>query len=188
MHGVLVTERCGHHARPRDTLLPAMFSVNIVLRTRTQKGWVRIPVRKTAKGKFIWDNPAAGIYYLEWYEDGKRKRHSAGVHPAEILEARRRKILELKGKAAENGRAVPPGTNEERPVPLAPTIDAYLNHLRLDQKLNTFRRYRSVLGNFRDHFAASVTSMKSPAATFSSTGIFAPPAFHPPSLSTAKSQ
>jgi len=130
-----------------------MFSVNIVLRTRTQKGWVRIPVRKTAKGKFIWDNPAAGIYYLEWYEDGKRKRHSAGVHPAEILEARRRKILELKGKAAENGRAVPPGTNEERPVPLAPTIDAYLNHLRLNQKLNTFRRYRSVLGNFRDHFA-----------------------------------
>jgi site-specific recombinase XerD len=131
----------------------AMFSVNVVLRTRTPKGWVRIPVRKTAKGKFIWDNPDGGIYYLEWYEDGKRKRHSAGVRPAEILEARRRKILELKGRAAENGRPVlPSGGNEERPVPLTPTIDAYLNHLQVNQRLNTFRRYRSVLGNFRDYF------------------------------------
>ena len=129
-----------------------MFSVNVLLRTHTEKGWVRVPVRKTAKGKFIWDNPNGGIYYLEWYEDGKRKRQSAGVQPAEILEARRRKILELKGRAVEDGRPVPPGTHEERPVRLVPTIDAYLNHLRVNQKLNTFRRYRSVLGNFREYF------------------------------------
>jgi hypothetical protein len=58
-----------------------MFSVNVLLRTHTDKGWVRVPVRKTAKGKFIWDNPNGGIYYLEWYEDGKRKRQSAGVQP-----------------------------------------------------------------------------------------------------------
>jgi len=129
-----------------------MFSVNVVLRTRTDKGWVRVPVKKTAQGRFIWDNPNGGVYYLEWYENGRRKRHSVGVRPAEILEARRRKILELKGRAAEDGRPVPPDSGEDRPVPLSPTIDVYLNHLRVNQKLNTFRRYRSVLGNLRDRF------------------------------------
>ena len=78
-----------------------MFSVNVVLRVRTEKGWVRCPVRKTAKGKIIWDNPNGGIYYLEWYENGQRKRHSAGVQPAEVLEARRCKILEFDAPVEE---------------------------------------------------------------------------------------
>jgi integrase/recombinase XerD len=39
-------------------------------------------------------------------------------------------------------------------VPLAPTVDAYLNHVKINQKLNTYRRYRSVLGNFRDYFSS----------------------------------
>jgi integrase/recombinase XerD len=130
-----------------------MYRVNVVLYTRTDNGWRFLPVRRTQQQRFIWDNPDGGVYYLEWYENRKRKRQTAGVRPAEVLEARRRKILELKGTAAEKGWPVPPGTHEERPVPLVPTIDAYLNHLRVNQKLNTFRRYRSVLGNLRDYFA-----------------------------------
>lgn len=131
-----------------------MFSVNLLLRVRRENGWVRIPVRKTPKGKFIWDNEEGGIYYLEWYEDAKRRRQTAGIRPAEVLAARRRKILELKGKAIEKGRAVRPSLDEEvKPVPLTETIETYLNHVKLNQKLNTFRRYRSVLENFRDYFA-----------------------------------
>ena len=42
---------------------------------------------------------------------------------------------------------------DERPLPLAATIDVYLNHTKLNQKLNTYRRYRSVLCSFRDYFA-----------------------------------
>jgi site-specific recombinase XerD len=131
-----------------------MFSVNLVLRVRSDKGWVRIPVRRTPQVKFIWDNHEHGVYYLEWYEDGKRKRQAVGLRPAEILDARRRKILELKGRAIENGRTIQPGVSEDSPVPLAATVDTYLNHLRINQKLNTYCRYRSVRDNFRQYFAS----------------------------------
>lgn len=135
-------------------LFPEMFSVNLVRRIRNDNGWVRVPVRKTAKGKFIWDRDERGIYYIEWYEDGKRRRQAVGTQPAQVLEARRRKILELKGKATEGGRTIEPvRPPEETPVPIAATIDSYLNHLKVNQKLNTYRRYRSVLQNVRDYFS-----------------------------------
>src|SRR5512138_3756451 len=97
-----------------------MYNVNLLLYARGEDGWKFSPVRKTARGKFVWDRPTQGVYYLEWYEDGKRRRVTAGSTPAEVLESRRRKILELKGRAAEQGRTIAPGTTgEETPVPLA---------------------------------------------------------------------
>ena len=113
------------------------------------------PVRKTPRGKFVWDRTNRA-YYREWYEDGKRKRKPAGILPAGALEARRRKILELKGKATEQGRTVAPGRSEEEtPVPLTQTIESYLTHVKINQKPNTWRRYRSVLANFRDYFCST---------------------------------
>ena len=77
-------------------------------------------------------------------------------HPVtQVLETRRRKILELKGRAVEHGRTVSPAAgDEETPVPLTQTIEAYLNHVKVNQKPNTYRRYRSVLQNFRDYFSS----------------------------------
>jgi integrase/recombinase XerD len=132
-----------------------MFRVNLLLYARGEDGWKFQPVRKTPRGKFVWDRGESGAYYLEWYEDGKRKRERAGTRPAEVQEARRRKILELKGRAIEKGRIVPPASSdEENPVPLATTVEAYLKHVKVNQKLNTYRRYRSVLANFRDYFSS----------------------------------
>jgi integrase/recombinase XerD len=132
-----------------------MFNVNLLLYARGEDGWKFQPVRKTPHGKFVWDRSEAGVYYLEWYEDRKRRRERAGTRPAEVLEARRRKVLELKGRAAEQGRAVAPTPDgEETPVPLTATIEAYLNHVKINQKLNTYRRYRSVLDHFRNYFAS----------------------------------
>jgi site-specific recombinase XerD len=55
----------------------------------------------------------------------------------------------------ERGRTVSPTAGEEETaVPITQTIDAYLNHVKVNQKLNTYRRYRSVLENFRDYFAS----------------------------------
>ncbi|SRR6266849_6723178 len=97
-----------------------MYRVNLLLYMRGENGWKFQPVRKTPHGKFVWDRSETGAYYLEWYEDGKRRRKPAGIRPADVLEARRRKILELKGKATEQGRTVSPGAgDEETPVPLA---------------------------------------------------------------------
>ena len=135
-------------------MLVSMFRVNVLVYERTDDGWKFRPVRKTPKGKPIWDKSEGGVYYLEWHEDGKRKRETAGVQPSEVLDARRRKILELKGRAIEKGRTVQPAVSEDSPVPLAATVDTYLNHLKVNQKLNTYRRYRSVLDNFRQYFAS----------------------------------
>ena len=94
-----------------------MYRVNVVLYARTDAGWKFHPVRKTRQGKFLWDNQDGGVYYLEWYEDGKRKRQTIGISPAEVLDARRRKILELKGSAVEQGRKFAPTRSaDERPV------------------------------------------------------------------------
>jgi site-specific recombinase XerD len=132
-----------------------MYKVNLLLYVRGGEGWKFQPVRKTARGKFIWDGTRNGVYYLEWYEDRRRKRARAGVQPAEVVEARRRKILELKGRAAEAGRSRSiAGTDEELPVPLGVTIDSFLNHVKINQKLNTYRRYRSILANFREYFSS----------------------------------
>jgi len=132
-----------------------MYKVNLLLYARGENGWKFQPVRRTPRGRFVWDRSDHGAYYLEWYEHGKRKRKPAGTRPAEVLEARRRKILELKGRATEQGRTVAPTImDEETPVPLTQTIDAYLNHVKVNQKLNTYRRYRSVLTNFRDYFSS----------------------------------
>jgi len=132
-----------------------MYRVNLLLYTRGENGWKFQPVRKTPRGKFVWDRNDNGAYYLEWYEDGKRKRKPAGIRPAEVLEARRRKILELKGRGIELGRMVAPGaSDEETSVALTQTIESYLNHLKINQKLNTYLRYRSVLANFRDYFSS----------------------------------
>src|SRR5712691_782546 len=132
-----------------------MYSVNLLLYTRGDHAWKFQPVRKTPHDKFLWARNETGAYFLEWYEDGKRRRKPAGIRPAEVLEARRRKILELKGKATEQGRSVAPGaSDEETPVPITQTIEAYLNHLKINQKLNTYRRYRSVLANLRDYFSS----------------------------------
>jgi len=135
-------------------MLAFMFKVNVLVYERTDDGWKFRPVRKTPKGKLIWDKSDGGVYYLEWHEDGRRKRETAGVQPSEVLDARRRKILELKGRAIEKGRTVQPAVSEDSPVPLAATVDTYLNHLKVNQKLNTYRRYRSVLDNFRQYFAS----------------------------------
>jgi integrase/recombinase XerD len=132
-----------------------MYKVNLLLYARVDSSWKFRPVRKTSRGKFVWDRGENGAYYLEWYEDRKRRRARAGTRPAEVLEARRRKILELKGRATEQGRIVAPTLPEEEPpVPLTATVEAYLNHVKVNQKLNTYRRYRSVLAHFRDYFAS----------------------------------
>ena len=68
---------------------PLMYRVNVVLYTRTDNAWKFLPVRRTQQQRFIWDNPDGGVYYLEWHENRKRKRQTAGVRPAEVLEARR---------------------------------------------------------------------------------------------------
>jgi hypothetical protein len=132
-----------------------VYKVNLLLYARADSNWKFQPVRKTSQGKFVWDRSENGTYYLEWYEDRKRRRARAGTRPAEVLEARRRKILELKGRATEQGRIVAPTLPEEEPpVPLTATIEAHLNHVKVNQKLNTYRRYRSVLAHFRDYFSS----------------------------------
>jgi len=70
--------------------------VNILQRVKTSQGWSRVALKRTPKGRIRW--PYGGHFYIEWRENGKRFRRSAGDTPSEALEAQKRKRLQLEAK------------------------------------------------------------------------------------------
>ncbi|MGC2614854.1 MAG: hypothetical protein WA354_12555, partial [Terracidiphilus sp.] len=86
-----------------------------------------------------------GRYYLEWYEDGKRRRKPVESYDL-LLPAARSKSIEL--NAVKAGLIALP----EAPVASMPTrlsmdaaIDQYLEYIRKHRSLRTYRTYRPVL-------------------------------------------
>ncbi len=73
-----------------------MARVNILRRVKTSKGWANVALRRNSKKRIQW--PSGGRFLIEWRENGKRFRASAGETPAEALEAQKRKRLELDAK------------------------------------------------------------------------------------------
>jgi integrase/recombinase XerD len=142
--------------RPVDNARPGAC-VNVLKKVRTNGGWKLCPVVREANGRLRdrvrvngrTEVHGEGVYYLEWREDGRRRREAIPNH-AEVLERARLKLLELEARRAgaaldtlrvsepprssipanrvENGAvviaALPPSTNAERL--LLSGIDAYI--------------------------------------------------------------
>lgn len=81
--------------------------VNILKKVRTSQGWRLCPVVRETDGR-LRDrvrvggrivNHAEGVYYLEWREEGRRRREAI-PNPAEVLERARLKSLELEARKA----------------------------------------------------------------------------------------
>ena len=70
--------------------------VNILRRVMTSKGWANVALKRNVKRRIQW--PSGGRFLIEWRENGKRLRASAGETPAQALEAQKRKRLELDAK------------------------------------------------------------------------------------------
>jgi integrase len=145
--------------------------VNVIKMIKIDGKWPFAPVVER-NGKIVRDHVLVngkdehhpeGRYYLEWYEDGKKRRQPIERFE-EAVPAARAKFIELQARKA--GILVELPKPEIRPAPPEPTpslvaaepdpgrltmvvaIDRYLEFCKKQRSLRTFRTYRPALQNY----------------------------------------
>lgn len=124
--------------------------VNVIKRIKLGDRWPFAAVVET-NGKLVRDHVwvsgkdqhhPEGRYYLEWYEAGKRRRQAV-ANFGEVIEAARRKSIEVK--------AIKAGIIEARRQPqlqritISQAIDEYLDFIQAHRKKRTHISYRYTL-------------------------------------------
>ena len=132
-----------------------MARVNIVKRIKADGRWVMRSVPKKSNGEWDWKSLPEGRYYVEWYEDGSRRREQAGSTVAQALEVQRRKKHQIDGLVlglvSTRKPPVPPVMIDSARS-LRTLIDRYLDQVDALKKPNTYRKYEAVLDRFAEHF------------------------------------
>ena len=127
--------------------------VNIVKYVRVEKKW-RFAAVVEKQGRVIRDqvwiarrkeHHPKGRYFLEWYQGGKRRRHSVGGFE-NVIDGARRKAIELGAIRAGliRPQEEPPRDHESR-ISIAAAIDSYLDLVKHHRSLRTYRTYRYTL-------------------------------------------
>jgi integrase/recombinase XerD len=127
--------------------------VNIVKYVRVEKKW-RFAAVVEKQGRVIRDqvwiarrkeHHPEGRYFLEWYQGGKRRRHSVGGFE-NVVDGARRKAIEL--GAIRAGLIHPqeePARDDENRISIDAAIDSYLDLVKHHRSLRTYRTYRYTL-------------------------------------------
>ena len=124
--------------------------VNIVKKIRVNGAWKLASVLER-NGKIVRDHVLIsghdehhpeGAYYLEWYQEGRRRRRAVG-DLSEVVEAARRKSIELNAQKVGIIEASP-GSEEHR-VTINQAIDDYLDFIKTHRKQRTYVTYRYTL-------------------------------------------
>ena len=125
--------------------------VNVVKYIRVEKKW-RFAAVVEEKGRIIRDqvwiarrkeHHREGRYFLEWYQGGKRRRHSVGGFE-NVVHGARRKAIELGAIKAGLIRSQAEPARDGR-ITIAAAIDSYLDLVRHHRSLRTYRTYRYTL-------------------------------------------
>lgn len=130
-----------------------MARVNLVKQFKVDGKWVLSSIPKKPNGHYDWNALPEGTYFIEWRENGQRKRDPAGITAAQALEAQRKKRHALEAR-----RWNPPPSAAEAQAeaiansPLKVLIDRYLGQIEALKKPNTHRKYECVLERFGEHF------------------------------------
>jgi hypothetical protein len=90
-------------------------------------------------------------FLIEWRENGKRLRASAGETPAEALEAQKRKRVELDAK--DSGLEISGIDTKDESLPLQKAVENFLKDVRTFRKPLTHQKYEYVLELFAEHAA-----------------------------------
>ena len=124
--------------------------VNVLKKVRVNGSWKLASVLER-NGKIVRDHvlisgndehhPEGG-YYLEWYQEGKRRRKAVGDF-SEVIEAARRKSIEVNAQKAGIIEASP-GPEQHR-VTISQAIDKYLDFIKDHRKQRTYLTYRYTL-------------------------------------------
>ena len=124
--------------------------VNVLKKVRVNGSWKLASVLER-NGKIVRDHvlisgndehhPEGG-YYLEWYQEGKRRRKAVGDF-SEVIEAARRKSIEVNAQKAGIIEATQ-GPEQHR-VTISQAIDKYLDFIKDHRKQRTYLTYRYTL-------------------------------------------
>src|SRR5579872_3939329 len=124
--------------------------VNILKKVRVGGSWKLVSVLER-NGKIVRDHvlisgndehhPEGG-YYVEWYQEGKRKRQAVRNF-ADVIEAARHKSIEVNAQKA--GIIETSGEPEEQRVTIGQAIDDYLDFIKAHRKQRTYVTYRYTL-------------------------------------------
>ena len=131
-----------------------MGRVNIVKQVKVDGKWILRSIPKKKSGHYDWAALPDGDYFVEWREDGRRRRQPAGNTAAQAMEEQRRKRHELEAHAL--GLA-PRNETSEAVTPIEPAsvrrlLDRYLDQIKTLKKPNTHRKYDAVLTRFAKVF------------------------------------
>jgi integrase len=130
-----------------------MGRVNIVKQVKVDGKWILRSIPKKESGHYDWAALPDGDYFVEWREDGRRRRQPAGNTAAQAMEEQRRKRHELEAHAL--GFAPPIGAAVAAAAELPAVrklIDRYLDQIKTLKKPNTHRKYDAVLTRFAKVF------------------------------------
>jgi len=124
--------------------------VNILKKVRVAGSW-RLASVLERNGKIVRDHvlisghdehhPEGG-YYVEWYQEGRRRRQAIADF-SEVVEAARRKSIEVNARKAGIIETGP--EPEQQRVTISQAIDDYLDFIKAHRKQRTYVTYRYTL-------------------------------------------
>lgn len=132
--------------------------VNITKYIKHDGQWRFAPVARRASGSIHWDHVLLngepvhhpeGKYFIEWREDGKRRRKSVGVIASEVLgEAQRQRAL-LDAKAAGIEVAETEDQQATRQLLVTDAVKRYLRDIKMNKAKSTHDHYNHALTLFK---------------------------------------
>lgn len=136
-----------------------MPRVNIVKRIKTDDRWRMVSIPRNRHGRPDWKALPQGRYYIEWYENGRRRREPGGITTAEALEVARKRRHILEGKTL-GFEQYAKAEEEAKKTPLHIAAKRYLEQIEGLKKRNTARKYGAVLNRFLEFFSGKATTAK----------------------------
>lgn len=127
-----------------------MAHVNITRQIKTESGWRNVSLARDDRGRIRWGS-GPGRYLIEWYENGRRRRQPGGVTPAEALEARRQKRLELDARDANIPLPTADQAESGHEFLLETLLANFLKDIRAFRKPLTLQKYEHILGLFCEY-------------------------------------
>jgi len=141
---------------------PYADRVNITKYVKCDGRWRFATVERRATGNIRWDyvvidglseHHPEGNYFIEWREDGARRRRSVGTLPAEVLaEAQRQRAL-LDAKSAGLALADSQTRPAAKQLFVVDAVNRYLRDVRMNKSASTFRHYSHTLDLFKKSLA-----------------------------------
>jgi integrase len=116
------------------------------------------PVAKRASGSIHWDHVFVngesvhhpeGKYFIEWREDGARRRKSVGVIPSEVLGEAQRQRASLDAKSAGIEVAETENQSTTRQLLVTDGVKRYLRDIKMNKAESTYSHYNQTLTLFK---------------------------------------